>query len=114
MKSFIFIKTQFEGFHKYMNAPEEVSFLRDLHRHIFHVKVWIEVTDNDRQIEFILFKRYVDKIIKDLRLESHCSCEMICDILYGRIAMDYGDSLEIRIEVSEDDENGAYKEYGKS
>ena len=50
----ILIKTSFEGFHKYENAPEEVAFLRVLHRHTFNVEVEMETFHNDREIEFIM------------------------------------------------------------
>ena len=36
-KIFVVVKTEFEGFHSWEDAPDEVSFLRNLHRHIFHV-----------------------------------------------------------------------------
>jgi ribosomal protein L31E len=109
-KTMIWITTQFEGFHKYPKAPETVEFLRKLHRHIFHVKVWIDVKHNDRELEFILFKRFVDKIIKKTNLHIDSSCEMMCDILYNNIIQRYP-KREVRIEVSEDGENGAYKVY---
>ena len=35
----IIVRTQFEGFHKYVHAPDEVSYLRQLHRHIFILDV---------------------------------------------------------------------------
>ena len=109
-KSFIWITTSFEGFHKYPMAPKGVEFLRNLHRHIFHVRVSISVTHNDREIEFILFKQYINQIIKDNNLQVNASCEMMCDLLYESIHKKYP-KREIRIEVSEDEENGAYKEY---
>ena len=56
-----------EGIHKYPAALEDpalatgdeydVSFLGYPHRHTFHFKVQIQVTHNDRDIEFIQFKR---------------------------------------------------------
>ena len=56
-----------EGIHKYPAAltdpalatgdEYDVSFLGYLHRHTFHFKVQIQVTHNDRDIEFIQFKR---------------------------------------------------------
>lgn len=106
---FIFIKTQFEGFHDYPDAPDEVKFLKNTHRHIFHVKVWIEVFHDNRDIEFILFKRFVDKFLK-MRPLNFKSCEMISDDLYFDISNNYP-AREIRIEISEDNENGSYIEY---
>jgi hypothetical protein len=110
IKTMIWITTQFEGFHKYPKAPDGVEFLKDLHRHIFHVKVWIEVKHNDRELEFILFKRFINKVIWNNNLSENASCEIICDALYESIKSKYP-KREVRIEVSEDGENGAYKEY---
>jgi len=107
----IWITTSFEGFHKYPNAPKEVEFLKNKHRHIFYIKVWIEVFHNDRDIEFILFKRFVDTIIKDSNFDFE-SCEMISDDLYTLINEKYP-NREIWIEVSEDKENGSFKKYVK-
>ena len=109
MNNYIWITTSFEGFHKYPNAPKEVAFLKNEHRHIFHIKVWIEVFHNDRDIEFILFKRYVNTLIKKNNFDFK-SCEMISDDLQKKISQKYP-NRKINIEVSEDLENGSYKEY---
>jgi hypothetical protein len=109
-KSFIWVTTEFEGIHCYPAAPDEVSFLRFPHRHIFHVKVWIEVFHNDRDIEFILFKRFIDSIITDHNFH-YKSCEMISDDIHKIISTQYK-NREIKIEVSEDKENGSFIDYG--
>lgn len=107
--NFIWIKTQFEGIHCYPNAPKEVDFLRVRHRHIFHVKVMIEIFHDNRDIEFILFKRYVDTLISDNNFDS-MSCEMISDRFYDIISKKYPNRKMV-IEVSEDNENGSLKSY---
>lgn len=107
--NFIYITTQFEGFHKYPNAPNEVSFLRNKHRHIFKLKIWIEVFHNERDIEFILFKRQIDTLINNSDMND-ASCEQISDYIYNKLKLVYS-NRNIRIEVSEDGENGSYKEY---
>lgn len=110
-KNFIWITTQFEGFHKYEKAPPEVIFLRTTHRHIFHLKVWIEVFHNDRDIEFIMFKDYIDAVVEEcINYDNTGSCEMISDNLHEEIEKDYP-KRDIRIEISEDNENGSYKTY---
>ena len=102
----IWVTTSFEGFHKYDNAPDSVAFLRSTHRHIFHVKVYIEVFHNDRDIEFILFKRFIDDIINEsLNKLDLGSCEMISDKIH-EILSDKYPNRSIRILVSEDNENG--------
>jgi hypothetical protein len=110
MTNWIWITTQFEGFHKYPDAPEEVSFLRERHRHIFKVRVWIEVFHNERDIEFILFKRFIESTIKNGEF-NNMSCEQISDDIAAHINCVY-ENRRIRIEVSEDGENGSEKEYG--
>lgn len=111
-KSLIWVTFNKEGIHKYPAALDdeklkEVSFLGYPHRHIFHFKVWIEVFHNDRDIEFILFKRELEKLYGEGTLTlDYKSCEMISDDLYGYISKTYP-GRDIRIEVSEDGENGS-------
>ena len=90
--SMIWVTFQKEGIHKYPAALEDpklatgdeydVSFLGYPHRHIFHFKVEIEVFHDDRDIEFIQFKRWLEKLYSEKTLElDYKSCEMICDDL---------------------------------
>jgi hypothetical protein len=113
----IFATFQKEGIHKYPAAATDpslatgdeydVSFLATPHRHIFHFNVAIEVFHNDRDIEFIQFKRWLENLYKGGTLElNYKSCEMISDDLYMQIAARYPDR-NIEITVSEDGENGA-------
>ena len=61
-KKYIFVTFQKEGIHRYPDAPEGVEFLRHPHRHMFHFRVEIEVFHDDRDIEFILFKRELEAL----------------------------------------------------
>jgi len=107
----IWVTFQKEGIHKYPAAAEDpnladVSFLANEHRHIFHFRVWIDVFHNDRDIEFIQFKRWLEGLYNNsLLVLDYKSCEMIADDLYKHIAGRYPDRTVI-IEVSEDGENG--------
>jgi len=84
-----------------------VSFLGMPHRHIFHFTVGIQVFHNNRDIEFIQFKRWIENLFGKGILElNNKSCEMISDDLYQTIATRYPDR-DIEITVSEDGENGA-------
>jgi hypothetical protein len=116
-QSFIYVKFQKEGIHCYPAAATDpklatgdmydVSFLGTPHRHIFHFKVYIEVFQDDRDIEFIQFKRWLEKCYNDGALElNHKSCEMIARELNTTITARYPGRTTI-IDVSEDDENGA-------
>jgi hypothetical protein len=116
-KRMIWVTFQREGIHKYPGADTDpklatgdeydVSFLGYPHRHIFHFKVAIQVFHNDRDIEFIQFKRWLENSFRDGVMQlDHKSCEMISDELYTYIANRYPDR-DIEITVSEDGENGA-------
>ena len=84
----------------------DVSFLGYPHRHTFYFKVQIQVTHNDRDIEFIQFKRWLENLYKDDVLQlDYKSCEMIADDLYQHINLKYPNRFVV-IDVSEDNENG--------
>ena len=112
----IWVTFQKEGIHKYPAAFQDpgladVSFLGYPHRHIFHFRVSIDVFHNDRDIEFIQFKRWLENLYRDSTLSlDYKSCEMMADDLYDQIASRYPDRA-IWIEVSEDGENGALVKY---
>ena len=117
----IWVTFRKEGMHRYPAAATDpalatgdeydVSFLANEHRHIFHFRVWIGVTHNDRDIEFIQFKRWLENLYKDAILSlDHKSCEMMSDDLYDIISKKYP-NREIWIEVSEDGENGSFIKY---
>jgi hypothetical protein len=117
----IWVTFRKEGMHRYPAAATDpnlatgdeydVSFLANEHRHIFHFRVWIGVTHNDRDIEFIQFKRWLENLYKDAILSlDHKSCEMMSDDLYDSISKKYP-GREIWIEVSEDGENGSFIKY---
>lgn len=122
-KKSIWVKFQKEGIHKYPAALEDpklatgdeydVSFLGYPHRHIFHFKVSIEVFHDDRDIEFIQFKRWLEKLYSEKTLElDYKSCEMISDEL-AIIINDKYPNRDITIDISEDDENGSSTFYSK-
>ena len=117
----IWVTFRKEGVHCYPAAATDpnlatgdeydVSFLANKHRHIFHFRVWISVTHNDRDIEFIQFKRWLENLYKDNILNlNFMSCEMMSDELYSAISEKYP-SREVWIEVSEDGENGSLIKY---
>ena len=126
----IWITFRKEGIHCYPAAATDpnlatgdeydVSFLAHPHRHIFHFRVWINVLHNDRDIEFIQFKRWLESLYNGntsnnnnqgavLSLD-YKSCEMMSDDLYDIISKKYP-GREIWIEISEDGENGSSIKY---
>jgi hypothetical protein len=117
----IWVTFQKEGLHKYPAAlddpnlatggADDVSFLGYIHRHIFHFKVAIQVFHDDRDIEFIQFKRWLESLYADGTLQlDYKSCEMICDDLANTINNKYP-NRNIELTVSEDGENGATIKY---
>jgi len=117
MKSKIWVTFRREGTHKFPAAltdPKfktgdeyDVSFLGYPHRHMFHFKVAIEVFHDDREIEFIQFKRWLENLYGKGVLElDYKSCEMMATDLYQQISAKYP-KREVTIDVSEDGENGA-------
>ena len=124
-KSMIWVTFQKEGIHKYPAALEDpklatgdeydVSFLGYPHRHIFHFRVCIEVFHDDRDIEFIQFKRWLEQLYSNdkssgVLILDYKSCEMICDELAETINNKYP-NRKLEITVSEDGENGATIQY---
>ena len=120
-KRWIWVTFQKEGIHKYPAALEDpalatgdeydVSFLGYPHRHKFHFRVAISVTHNDRDIEFIQFQRWLENLYKEDVIQlDYKSCEMMSDDLFDQISAKYP-GRDVKIEISEDGENGAYIEY---
>jgi hypothetical protein len=117
----ISVTFQKEGIHCYPAAATDpalatgdeydVSFLGTPHRHIFHFRVYISVVHNDRDIEFIQFKRWLENLYKESIIAlDYKSCEMIADDLYLQINAKYP-GRTVWIEVAEDGENGALIKY---
>lgn len=117
----IWVTFKKEGIHKYPAALDDpklatglwddVSFLGYPHRHIFHFTVGVEVFHDDRDIEFIQFKRWLESLYgDDIIALDYKSCEMISDDLAEQINAKYP-NRKIEITVSEDGENGATSRY---
>lgn len=107
----VFVTFQKEGIHRYPDAPAGVEFLQHPHRHMFHFRVTVEVHHNDRDIEFILFKRELEGLYKAATLQvDFKSCEMLAEDLITYISSKYI-GRKISVEVNEDGENGAILSY---
>jgi len=108
----VYVTTTFVAFHNWPGAPVKVEFLRHLHRHVFHVRVEVDVSHSDRDVEFFIFKELVDGLCI---LHFHgnrligISCEMIASTLANMLAAE-GYTMR-SVEVSEDGENGAILRY---
>lgn len=108
----IWVKFQKEGIHRYpeaLTAPElkEVEFLGHPHRHMFHFRVEVPVNHDNRDIEFILLKRYCESLYDEGTLQlDYQSCEMMAYSLGKDVMNTYGVEW-VKVDVSEDDENGS-------
>ena len=112
MKYSVVVTFSIEGFHCWPDAKfvfPEVAFLSDRHRHMFGFRCYATVTHTDRDEEFILLNR---KIQRGLRIGftgsetnvlefGSMSCEMIGEWLLESFPQLY------KVEVWEDFENGA-------
>lgn len=107
---------QFEGVHCYPEAPLEVAYLREPHRHIFNVEVEVDVFDNDREIEFIMLGHQIKKYIKSFSHDEYgvvqlgsWSCEKVANAIAGELLdiIPKSNQRDIIVTVMEDNENGA-------
>lgn len=106
----VWVTFQREGIHCYPAAATtpalvDVSYLANDHRHMFKFKVSISVQHNDRDIEFIQFKRWLENLYDTSLMLSHKSCEMIAEDLIKTIDEKYP-CRTVSVDVSEDGENG--------
>ena len=104
----IWITFALHGMHRYPDAPEEVAYLRNPHRHLFQFKVSVSVTHDDREVEFHMLQNWCKGLYAQSILElDFKSCEMIARDLLGKLVDKYGNQRAYQVEVSEDGECGA-------
>ncbi len=100
----VYCKVLFEGIHCWPDCPfDEVKYLRDPHRHIFHITAHKQVFHNDRDVEFIMLKHRIEEYLFEQYPQGYLgatSCEMLGHELMGAFDL-------LKVEVSEDNENGA-------
>lgn len=87
LKKQIEISFDFPAYHSWPDAPEEVAFLRNQHRHLFKCKLRFNVLHSDREKEFFILKNKILRYVNSLLLNQDMgakSCEMIAeDLLTG-------------------------------
>lgn len=119
----VYAKVSFEGIHCWPDAPEEVEYLKNPHRHIFNVKVAIEVVHSDREIEFIMLGHRLNEFFKELAMDDpngvwqmgRTSCEDVAEmtIAYIRSRLELSKRTYIIVQVDEDGENGCLVSNGQ-
>ena len=111
LKTTVIVSVNVDGIHRWESAKDifpEVGFLSDYHRHIFTFKASLEVFHDDRDKEFIMFKRDIIDYLKEKyynessrsHLFDHRSCEMLAKEILNEFGCNW-------VEVWEDNENGA-------
>lgn len=105
----IVVKFQVEGVHCWPSCPiEEVAYLRNPHRHVFHFKCTKAVTHNDRDIEIIQLKHRMELYMATQYMDQTMNCcdfgSMSCEALAEELASVF--DLNV-CECLEDNENGA-------
>lgn len=121
MERTIVVKTQYEGIHCWPEAPDEVKFLRSLHRHIFNIEVEVEVHSDDRDIEFIMLKHTINHWLS-LQFDDdgvwqmgRLSCEQVAEMVIDLVQEKLKDKTRVMsCCVDEDGENGAKVVYNPS
>jgi hypothetical protein len=114
MRTYVVVRLQVDGMHNFPAAREifpEVGFLADRHRHIFHVEAKKEVFHDDRDVEFIMFKRDIQDYLKQMYYKPETrthefgpkSCEMLAKEILNQFDC-------VSVSVWEDLENGAIVE----
>jgi hypothetical protein len=101
MNTWIVVTWQFEGFHSWPDAPEDVAFLRNNHRHLFKARARIETVHADRELEFFQVKR----VLESLGQPGQVSCEEMSRRFVMFLTNKYG-PRKMEVEVWEDGENG--------
>lgn len=102
-----------EGIHCFPGAKNlpGVEYLANEHSHYFYFTIKIEVYHNDREIEFLLFRRELEKLYNNNILTlNYKSCEMMADEL-ADIIMEIYPKRKLVIKVAEDNINAAIGEY---
>tara|TARA_R110001592_G_scaffold5254_3_gene28904 strand:- start:16 stop:363 length:348 start_codon:yes stop_codon:yes gene_type:complete len=111
MKTNVIAKLEIEGMHNWPDAKDmfpEVAFLSDMHRHKWFITAKKAVNHDDRDVEFIMFKRDIlDYLLEeyynnDTRTHEFGakSCEMLAKEIMEAFECNY-------VSVFEDNENGA-------
>ena len=104
----IFVQHRFWKLHCWPEAPEPVAYLRNLHRHEFHVELSITVEHGDRELEFHMVLDWLEKVCNNImnNPDNTLSCEQMGDLIMDQAKSRYKDRSYI-VEVSEDGKNGA-------
>jgi len=110
-KTNVIAKLELEGLHNWPAAQgvfPEVGFLSSMHRHKWYITAKKRVHHDDRDVEFIMFKRdileYLGNQYYNADSRTHEFGAMSCEMLAREILLEFDCGY---VSVFEDDENGA-------
>lgn len=99
----VIVRLCIEGTHNWSTCNiEEVIYLKNKHRHIFHIECRKEVTHSDRDIEIIMFKNEITQYLINKYNGDFGS--MSCEMIAEELLLQFGCT---EVKVLEDNENGA-------
>ena len=109
-KNTVIVDFEIEGFHHYPDAPENVDFLKNNHRHLFQIRAGFKVSKTNREKEIFTvegeIKNYLNEAFGYPCVFEAMSCE---DIANEILDFSQEDGC-IWVEVFEDGKGGAKAE----
>ena len=117
----VFSKLIVEGLHQWKDCPiPSMSYLKVLHRHNFHIEVYVDVSvqddsDNHRVIEFIDLSHTIARYLREKYWSNEFNLHNFGNMSVENISFDIYEFLikdgikPAKIKVSEDDEMGVVK-----
>lgn len=105
----IFVRFTATGYHNWPAAPEHRKYLRDEHRHLFHVEVRTHVRHDDRELEFHDLTDEARGLFARLGSGNGLLDAMSCEAAARAIATELAERHKraFTVLVSEDGEAGA-------
>ena len=111
MNTNVIAKLEIEGLHNWPAADKvfpEVGFLSYMHRHKWYITAKKPVYHDDRDVEFIMFKRDIEEWLRNTywseSSRTHEFGAKSCEMLAREILEEFGCNY---VSVFEDNENGA-------
>lgn len=113
----VWVTHRFAGFHCWDGAPASRAYLGARHRHVFHVRVEVPVSHDDRDVEYHDLLSAVRTVCSNLGPPTDDraavelggrSCEMIAREIASSVKGLFATQLrQISVDVSEDGECGS-------
>lgn len=105
-ESTVLVTHRIPGFHCWPNAPGEVAYLSNTHRHLFLMIAAWKVGHDDRDVEFHTAQAWMRKVYAPNTDFGAQSCEMIAKDMFTKLT-EAGHRAPAWIEIWEDGEAGA-------